>query len=129
MSNTKNVLKNMLEFGIDLALSCDDENIFYALEFSQFVQDCEGFDAILISESEIQIFNQQEEVLMVRIKDSILTIEPQTEEGAFEAVLVVLQFISEMHEDVKERYSKLNTEETSDLKVEEESSEDDSEWI
>ena len=129
MSNTKNALKNMLEFGIDLALDSEDENIFYALEFAQFVQDSEGFDAIMLNESEIQIFNLQEEVLMVRISESVLTIEPQVEEGAFEAVLLVLQFISEMHNEVKEKYNKLNTEETSSLTQEEESSEDDSEWI
>jgi len=56
-----------------------------------------------------------------------LTIEPHSEEGAFEAVLLVLRFISEQHELVKERYSKLSIEDSSEEPEEE--SEEDSEWI
>jgi hypothetical protein len=130
VSSSKNVLKNMLEFGIDLALESEDENIFYALEFAQFVQEAPGFDSVMRSESEIEIYNVEGVVLTVMIADGVLTIEPHTEEGAFDAVLLVLQFISEMHNEVKEKYTKLSIEETSDVTIEEGSeSEDDSEWI
>jgi hypothetical protein len=126
MSN-KQTLKNLLEFGIDLALNTDDENIYYALEFASYVQDSLEFDSVMKSESEIEVFNYEEKILTVIIENGILTIEPHSEEGAFDAVLLVLRFISEQHELVKERYSKLSIEDSSEEPEEE--SEEDSEWI
>lgn len=117
----------MLEFGIDLALETEDENIFYALEFANFVQNEEGFESVMTSESSIEVYSMDTLLITVIIENGILMIEPHTEEGSFEAVLVVLKFVSEMHNEVKDRYKKLNTEETLDLT--EENSEDDSEWI
>jgi len=125
--STKQTLKNLLEFGIDLALNTDDENIYYALEFASYVQDSLEFDSVMKSESEIEVFNYEEKILTVIIENGILTIEPHSEEGAFEAVLLVLRFISEQHELVKERYSKLSIEDSSEEPEEE--SEEDSEWI
>jgi hypothetical protein len=125
--STKQTLKNLLEFGIDLALNTDDENIHYALEFASYVQDSLEFDSVMKSESEIEVFNYEEKILTVIIENGILTIEPHSEEGAFDAVLLVLRFISEQHELVKERYSKLSIEDSSEEPEEE--SEEDSEWI
>src|SRR6056300_1524406 len=125
--STKQTLKNLLEFGIDLALNTDDENIYYALEFASYVQDSLEFDSVMKSESEIEVFNYEEKILTVIIDNGILTIEPHSEEGAFEAVLLVLRFISEQHELDKERYSKLSIEDSSEEPEEE--SEEDSEWI
>ncbi len=123
----KKILKNLLEFGIDLALTSDEENVFYALEFAKYVQDSIMFDSIMTSETDIDIFNFEEKVLTVVISNGTLTIQPHAEEGAFEAVLLILRFVSEQHEIIKENYIKLNTEES--LNCEEDESEDDSEWI
>jgi hypothetical protein len=123
----KKILRNLLEFGIDLALTSEDENIYYALEFANFIQDSMEFDSLMTSESEIDIYNYEEKVLTVIIQDGTLTIEPHIEEGAFEAVLLILKFVSEQHEEVKEKYVKLNTEES--LDDTEGVSDDDSEWI
>jgi len=57
--STKQTLKNLLEFGIDLALNTDDENIYYALEFASYVQDSLEFDSVMKSESEIEVFNYE----------------------------------------------------------------------
>jgi len=123
----KKILKNLLEFGIDLALTTEDENIYYALEFANFIQDSMMFDSLMTSESDIEIFSFEEKVLTVVIQNGTLTIQPHAEEGAFEAVLLILRFVSERHESIKESYIKLNTEES--LKDDEDESEDDSEWI
>ena len=85
------------------------------------------FDSLMISETEIDIYNFEEKVLTVIIKDGTLTLQPHAEEGAFEAVLLILRFVSEQHEIIKEKYIKLNTEES--LEDDEDESEDDSEWI
>ena len=123
----KKVLRNLLEFGIRLDLKSDDENIYYALEFAKYVQETALFDSLMLSESEIDIFNFEEKVLTVMIENGTLTLHPHTDEGAFEAVLMILKFISEKHETIKENYIKLNTEES--LEEIEDESEDDSEWI
>ena len=127
MTDKSKVLRNLLEFGIRLDLQSDAENIFYALEFAKYVQDSMLFDSMMISETDIDIYNFEEKVLTVVIKDGTLTLQPHAEEGAFEAVLLILRFVSEQHEIIKEKYIKLNTEES--LEDEEGESEDDSEWI
>ena len=123
----KKVLRNLLEFGIKLDLGSEDENIYYALEFAKYVQESIMFDSLMISESEIDVFSYEEKVLTVTIKGGTLSLQPHTEEGAFEAVLLILRFVSEKHETIKENYIKLNTEES--LEENEDESEDDSEWI
>ena len=127
MTDKSKVLRNLLEFGIRLDLQSDAENIFYALEFAKYVQDSMLFDSMMISETDIDIYNFEEKVLTVVIKDGTLTLQPHAEEGAFEAVLLILRFVSEQHEIIKEKYIKLNTEES--LEDDEGESEDDSEWI
>ena len=127
MTDKSKVLRNLLEFGIRLDLQSDAENIFYALEFAKYVQDSMLFDSMMISETDIDIYNFEEKVLTVVIKDGTLTLQPQAQEGAFEPVLLILRIVSEQHEIIKEKYIKLNTEES--LEDEEGESEDDSEWI
>ena len=127
MTDKSKVLRNLLEFGIRLDLESDDENIFYALEFAKYVQESMLFDSLMTSETDIDIYNYEEKILTVVIKDGTLTLQPHAEEGAFEAVLLILKFVSEKHETIKENYIKLNTEES--LEEIEDESEDDSEWI
>lgn len=127
MSNQKQKFKNMLEFGIDLGISSEEEEIFYAREFAQYVQDSLDFDSIMKSENVIDIYSSEEMVISVIIQNGVLMLEPNVEDGAFEAVLLVLKFVSEMHDDVKDRFKSLSIEEASDISEEE--SEDDSEWI
>ena len=127
MTDKSKVLRNLLEFGIRLDLQSDAENIFYALEFAKYVQDSMLLDSMMVSETDIDIYNFEEKVLTVVIKDGTLTLQPHAEEGAFEAVLLILRFVSEQHEIIKEKYIKLNTEES--LEDVEDESEDDSEWI
>ena len=127
MSNQKQKFKNMLEFGIDLGISSEEEEIFYAREFAQYVQDSLDFDSIMKNENVIDIYSSDEMVISVIIQNGVLMLEPNVEDGAFEAVLLVLKFVSEMHDDVKDRFKSLSIEEASDISEEE--SEDDSEWI
>ena len=128
MTDKKKILKNLLEFGIRLDLESDDENIFYALEFAKYIQESMMFDSLMTSETDVDIYSFEEKVLTVVIKDGTLTLQPHAEEGAFEAVLLILRFVSEQHEIIKENYIKLNIEESLESD-EDESDDDDSEWI
>ena len=128
MADKKKILRNLLNFGIRLDLESDDENIFYALEFAKYIQESMMFDSLMTSETDVDIYTFEEKVLTVVIKDGTLTLQPHAEEGAFEAVLLILKFVSEQHESIKENYVKLSIEESLDSD-EDESDDDDSEWI
>lgn len=136
MSDNKKILKNLLNFGVNLNLKTEAENIYYAQCFTAWMMQQEDFDANMASESEIEVYYLAEMVMMVNISNSTLTLEPHSE-TAFDAVLMVLRFISERHDSVQKEFKKLNTkdvtEEGSVNEVgsveEEDSSEDDSEWI
>jgi len=95
----------------------------------------EDFDASMASDTEIEMYYHAEMVMLVIIEDSTLVLDPVTE-SCFEAVLTVLRFVTEKHEDIKKEFKKLNNNSTMDLEsssevgnVEEDDSEDESEWI
>ena len=80
------------------------------------------------SDKDIEVYFSAELVMMVKIDKSTLSIEPITE-SCFDAVLMVLRFVSERHEEIMKEFSKLNTIETSSDVDNDEDSEDDLEWI
>ena len=131
MSKNEKILSNLLNFGINLDLKTNKENQYYAQCFAAWMMQQEDFDAHLASDEDIEVYYLAELVLMVKIKDSTLTIEPVSE-SCFDAVLMILRFVSDRHEDIMKEFSKLSTTVTSvsnhDEDAEEES-EEISEWI
>tara|TARA_R100000388_G_C7215056_1_gene145709 strand:+ start:198 stop:584 length:387 start_codon:yes stop_codon:yes gene_type:complete len=128
MSKNKKILSNLLNFGINLDLKSEKENLYYAQCFAAWMMQQEDFDAHLSTDKDIEVYFSAELVMMVKIDKSTLTIEPITE-SCFDAVLMVLKFVSERHEDIMKEFSKLNTIETSVSVDDDEDSEDDLEWI
>ena len=128
MSKNKKMLSNLLNFGINLDLKTKEENLYYAQSFAAWMMQQEDFDAHLASETDIEVYFMAELVLMVKIENSTLTIEPITE-SSFDAVLAILKFVSERHEDIIKEYNKLNINDSQPHVKEEEDSEDDLEWI
>tara|TARA_R100000734_G_C3250418_1_gene52185 strand:- start:10 stop:408 length:399 start_codon:yes stop_codon:yes gene_type:complete len=132
MSKNEKILSNLLNFGINLDLKTNKENEYYAQCFTAWMMQQEDFDAHLASDKDIEVYYLAELVLMVKIENSTLTIEPVTE-SCFDAVLMILRFVSERHEDIMKEFTKLNTTVTSvDSNAEddvEEESEEISEWI
>ena len=134
MSN-KEMINNLLNFGINLDLESEEEGYFYAQCFSEWMMKQEDFDASMISDTEIEIYYHAEMVMMVIIDEGALVLDPASE-SCFDAVLMVLRFVTEMHESVKKDFKKLDRNSTVDEEsysevgnVEEDDSEDDSEWI
>ena len=128
MSKNKEILSNLLNFGIKLDLNSERENLYYAQCFATWMMQQEDFDAHLASDKDIEVYFSAELVMMVKIDKSTLSIEPITE-SCFDAVLMVLRFVSERHDDIMKEFSKLNTIETSSDVDNDEDSEDDLEWI
>ena len=131
MSTDKNTFSNLLNFGVNLKLDSDEENKFYALSFSAWLMQQEDFDSAMISDEIIEVYYYAELVMTVKIKNSTLTLEPVTE-SCFEAVMMVLKFISERHELTRNEFTKLSIREV-DLEKsendEQDSEEEESEWI
>jgi hypothetical protein len=132
MSKNEKILSNLLNFGINLDLKTNKENQYYAQCFTAWMMQQEDFDAHLASDEDIEVYYLAELVLMVKIKDSTLTIEPVTE-SCFDAVLMILRFVTERHEDIMKEFNKLSTivdSISNDAEDDaEEESEEISEWI
>ena len=128
MSKNKEMFSNLLNFGINLNLNSEKENLYYAQRFAAWMMQQEDFDAHLASDKDIEVYFSAELVMMVKIANSTLSIEPVTE-SCFDAVLMVLKFVSERHEQIMKEFKKLSTIETSVDVDEDEDSEDDLEWI
>lgn len=122
-------MKRVLDFGIKLDLRSKQEKEFYMQCLVEYVVNSMDHDAFVKNENEIEIFTFGEKSLLLTIIDNTMTIEPQCE-LAFEAVLVVLKFVADKHRQVLEHFRGLSIKESSTVPTsDEESSEDDSEWI
>jgi len=131
MSTDKDTLSNLLNFGVNLKLDSDEENKFYALSLSAWLMQQEDFDSAMMSDEVIEVYYYAELVMTVKIKNSTLTLKPIAE-SCFEAVMMVLKFISERHELTRNEFTKLSIREV-DLEKsendEQDSEEEESEWI
>tara|TARA_R100001015_G_scaffold18563_1_gene12063 strand:- start:5856 stop:6224 length:369 start_codon:yes stop_codon:yes gene_type:complete len=122
-------MKRVLEFGIRLNLQSKEEQDFYMQCLVEYVVETLDHDAFIKNKNEIEIFTFGEKSLLLKIKNDTMTIEPQCE-LAFDAVMVVLKFIADKHQQVLDHFRGLSIKESSTVpSSEEESSEDDSEWI
>ena len=127
---------DMLKFGINLKLSGDDETRYYAQRLRFYIMEMEDFDCESENDEDLDIYLNTECVLKVKVKDSILTFEPAAGD-AYDAIMVVLSFVSTCHDIVQEDFKKDQIIDEEILRkvtspIEEESSEDDDddfEWI
>ena len=129
MSKNEKILSNLLNFGINLDLKSEKQHLYYSQCFAAWMMQQQDFDAHLLSDKDIEVYFLAELVLMVKIQNSTLTIEPITE-SCFDAVLMILRFVSERHEDISKEFNKLSIVASPiDESEDEGESEDFSEWI
>jgi len=128
--SSKQTMKNILEFGIDLELSSEEETIFYLSRMTEWIMEQEDFDATMTSDKDIEVYYKSDFHLGVNVKKNVLTVDPKAEE-CFESLMIVLGFVGKMHRLVRDEFATLNkslplveSEEEN-----EEDSEEDSEWI
>ena len=98
---------DMLKFGINLKLSGDDETRYYAQRLRFYIMEMEDFDCESENDEDLDIYLNTECVLKVKIKNSILTFEPAAGD-AYDAIMVVLSFVSTCHDIVQEDFKKVN---------------------
>ena len=126
---------DMLKFGINLKLSGNDESKYYAQRLRFYIMDMEDFDCESENDEQLDIYYQTQCVLRVNIENSILTFEPAAGD-AYDAIMVVLSFVSNCHDIVQEDFKKnqiideeILRKATSPIEEEESSDDDDFEWI
>ena len=127
-------IESLLRFGINLKLSGQTEDRYYAQRLKFYIMEQESFDAESEDDEFIDIYVLTEKALRVRVVDSILTFEPLTE-ASYDGIMVVLEFVANLHEIVQEDYKKsgMVENEFEELTIteasEEDSDDDDFEWI
>ena len=89
MSKNKEILSNLLNFGINLDLNSEEENLYYTQCFAAWMMQQEDFDAHMQSDTDVEVYYLAELVLMVKIENSTLSLEPVTE-SCFDAVMLIL---------------------------------------
>ena len=96
---------DMLKFGINLKLSGPNENKYYTQRLVHFIMSKEDFDADTEDDSSISVYVKSELALMVHVRNSILKFEPVTE-ASYDGIMVVLDFVANLHNLVQEDYKK-----------------------
>jgi len=138
MSNdfTDSGIKSMLDYGIDLKLESEDEEIYYTSRMCEYFNEESDFKAYLSGERSFEVeIDRISPVMEITIMNSILTITPYTED-IFEAFSVMLAFIAKKHREIVsdirdtmpfkiESLEEINKEK----EIEDPSSDDDYEWI
>ena len=130
----KEMIGNLLNFGINLDLESEEECFYYTQRFADWIAGQENYDANMTSDTEVEVYYYAEMVVLVIIEDSTLVLDPASE-SCFEAVLTILRFVTERHDEIKKEFTKLNNsiedeESYNESGVDEEdNSEEESEWI
>lgn len=124
---------NMLNFGIDLKMTTKEEEYYFLQYFIDWVNNM-GFEqtAISTSSTEASLMNNDKIILIVKVKDSTLTMDPKSEE-AQDAIMLVIRFIAEEYDTVRQQFAELvrGTKKTVPKKeeIKKDDGDDDFEWI
>lgn len=124
---------NMLNFGIDLKMTTKEEEYYFLQYFIDWVNNM-GFEqtAISTSSTEASLMNSDKIILIVKVKDSTLTMDPKSEE-AQDAIMLVIRFLAEEYDTVRQQFAELvrGTKKTVPKKeeIKKDDGDDDFEWI
>jgi hypothetical protein len=129
-------LEDLKNFGIDLKLDSKEMEVFYVKAMKYFFDDKDHVYAILVTDRELRISDDEGDLATIYIKDSTLRIVP-LDENPYAVVMDVLEFVANLHKPTIALYrevhgdGKKNPSSTSVNNEEdsEENSDFDDEWI
>ncbi len=143
MSKGSTGIKGILDYGIDLKLESEEEEIYYTSRMCEYFNEKSEFKAYLSGERSFEVeLDRMTPIMEVTIMGSMLTILPYSAD-IFEAFAVMLACIAEQHQNIiaefrgeeksiieslNEVNQTKNEEKTEEIE-EEPSSDDDLEWI
>ena len=136
-----NGIKGILDYGIDLKLESEEEEIYYTARMCEYFNEESEFKAYLSGEKSFEVeLDRTSPIMEVTIMSSMLTILPYSDD-IFEAFAVMLAFIAKKHqeiiielrgeeESIIQSLNEVNKIENEKEEIEEDSSDDDDyEWI
>lgn len=124
---------NMLNFGIDLKMTNIEEEYYFLSRFTDWLND-DGFNvANFVNSTTVEVTTKDKLSLIVQVKNSTLTMEPKSDE-AQDAIMMVIKFIAEEYDNVREDFQELVMETKKIVPKKEEAKnkddgDDDFEWI
>ena len=124
---------NMLNFGIDLKMTNIEEEYYFLSRFTDWLND-DGFNvANFVNSTTVEVTTKDKLSLIVQVKNSTLTMEPKSDE-AQDAIMMVIKFIAEEYDNVREDFQELVMETKKIVPKKEEikkkdDGDDDFEWI
>lgn len=129
-------IQDLQNFGIDLKLDSKEMEVFYVSSMKYFFDEKEDVYCIQVTDRELEISSESEQLATVYVKDSVLRIVPLGD-NPYAVVMDVLEFVAHLHKPTVALYREMNGNiPKTELKpkqqkfVEEESEEDSSdEWI
>lgn len=130
-------LEDLKNFGIDLKLDSKEMEIFYVKSMKHFFDEKDQVYALMITDRELRISDDEGDLAVICVDDSTLRIIP-LEQNPYVVVLDVLEFVANFHEATvalyREMYGDPSKTDSSKahLKDEEDSEENsdfDDEWV
>ena len=129
-------IKGVLDYGINLKLESEEEEMYYIQKMCEFFNEETDFKAYLSGDRSFDVeLDRNTPILEVTINNSNLTMIPYSED-IFEVFTLILSFIVKKHMDVITELREPTEHKIEDLKdispttqIEEDSSDDDYEWI
>jgi len=129
-------LEDLKNFGIDLKLDSKEMEVFYVKSMKFFFDDKEDLYCVQVTDRELELSSNEEQLATVYVKDSVLRIVPLGD-NPYAVVMDVLEFVANLHKPTIALYREMNGNIPKTILkpkkqefVEEESEEDSSdEWI
>jgi len=136
-------IKGILDYGIDLKLESEEEEIYYTSRMCEYFNEKSEFKAYLSGDRSFEVeLDRMTPIMEVTIMSSMLTILPYSAD-IFEAFAVMLACIADKHQEIIAEFrgeeesiiqslsevNKIKNEEKTEQIEEEPSSDDDFEWI
>jgi len=129
-------LEDLKNFGIDLKLDSKEMEVFYVKSMKFFFDDKEDLYCVQVTDRELELSSNEEQLATVYVKDSVLRIVPLGD-NPYAVVMDVLEFVANLHKPTIALFREMNGNIPKTILkpkkqefVEEESEEDSSdEWI
>ena len=120
------IIKSILTYGIDVGTKTDSEKSDFLTQMGKFINEKSRYNAYLDAEKVLTIETiYYDPLIIIEIEDGIMLVIPITDQGFFEAFMVVIEFFSFM----ADREELDNIRKQKEIEKKDLPKDDDFEWI
>tara|TARA_R100000664_G_C2759774_1_gene149933 strand:+ start:2221 stop:2622 length:402 start_codon:yes stop_codon:yes gene_type:complete len=120
------IIKSILTYGIDVGTKTDSEKADFLTQMGKFINEKSRYSAYLDSDKVLTIETiYYDPLIIIEIEDGIMLVIPITDQGFFEAFMVVIEFFSFMAD--REEIDKIRKQK--EIEKKDLPKDDDFEWI